>query len=353
MTESDYVDRLVDEEALTTFLTNALGPADDLTVRYHQEGHSNETLFVDWGDRELVLRRPPAGEHAAAAHEVLREHRVMSALADSPIPVPEMVAACDDHGVLGSDFYLAERVRGDVIRDAEPERFADPETRAALADAFIDVLADIHTLDPVAYGLDDLGHPEGYTERQVERWTAQLQWATEVTADDRPVPTAHEVAEWLADNVPLVDTHTLVHGDYKLDNVMLAPGLPPQVAAVFDWEMCTRGNPSMDLGWLLAAWPDADDPDREDPLSARIEARPGYPSRRELLNRYEQKTGHNFEHDRFYRAFGVFKMASACEMMYRRYLEGNADNPAYPLMEERVPVLAERALDVIAGEDPL
>ncbi len=353
MSDGDYLDRLVDETALAAFLTERLGPAGDLRVNYHQEGHSNETLFVDWGDRELVLRRPPAGEHASSAHDVLREYRVMTALAESPVPVPAMVAACDDHDVLGADFYLAERLEGDVIRDEEPERFANQEARAAMADAFVDVLADIHTLDPDAVGLGDLGHPEGYTERQVERWTAQLEWAMAVTADDRAVPTALDVADWLADNVPEVQTHTLVHGDYKLDNVMFGPGLPPAVVGVFDWEMCTRGDPAMDLGWLLAAWPDADDPDREDPLGARVEARPGYPTRRELLDRYEAQTGYTFHHDRFYRTFGVFKMVSACEMMYRRYLEGNADDPAYPLMEERVPVLAERAAAVIAGEEPL
>jgi len=353
MTGEAYLDRLVDEDALAAYLRETLGPADGLAVEYHQAGHSNETLFVDWGDRELVLRRPPAGEHASAAHEVLREHRVMAALADTAVPLPAMVAACEDESVIGSEFYLMERLEGDVIRDDEPERFASPDGRRELSERFVETLAAIHTLDPAAVGLDDLGHPDGYTARQVERWTAQLEWAMDVTAEDRPVPALREVADWLADNVPAVGTHTLVHGDYKLDNVMFGPGLPPEIVGVFDWEMCTRGDPLMDLGWLLAAWPDPKDPERDTPIGSDVEAREGYPTRLELLDRYEDLTGIAFDHARFYWAFGVFKSAGACEMMYRRYLEGNAEDPAYPLMEDYVPAEADRAMAIIEGELPL
>jgi aminoglycoside phosphotransferase (APT) family kinase protein len=349
----DYLDRLVDEDALAAYLERELGPAEGLAIEYHQAGHSNETLFVDWGDRELVLRRPPAGAHADAAHEVLREYRAMDALQDTAVPVPTTVAGCDDHGVIGSDFYLMERLEGDVIRDEEPDRFGDPGIRRELSEVFIDTVAEIHSVDPAAVGLGDWGHPEGYTARQVDIWTQQLEWAFEVTAEERAVPDLLEVADWLADNVPDSYDHTLVHGDYKLDNVMFGPGLPPEIVGVFDWEMCTRGDPLMDLGWMLISWTDPGDPEWEDPLSSRIEAREGYMSRRELLDRYEAKTGRPFDNDRFYRTFGVFKSAGACEMMYRRYLEGNSNNPAYPLMEERVPAIAERALGIIDGDEPL
>jgi len=350
---SDYLDRLYDEDALAAFLAREVGPGSDLRIEYHQAGHSNETLMVYWGDRELVLRRPPAGATADSAHDVLREYRVMAALQDSDVPVPTTVAACDDHDVVGSDFYVMERLRGDVIRDEEPERFATPDRRRQLSEAFVDVLAEIHTLDPAEFGLDDLGHPDGYTERQVERWTRQLEWAAEVTENDRPVPVVWEVAEWLDANVPADYDHALVHGDFKLDNVMFGPGTPPEVVGVFDWEMCTRGDPSMDLGWLLVDWVEPKDPEISDPLRSGITARPGYPTRRELLDRYEAKTGRTFAHERFYRAFGAFKSASACEMMYRRYLEGNSENPAYELMGERVPRMAERARRIVEGEEPL
>lgn len=353
MTESDYMDRLIDRDALFEYLTETVGPAESLELEYHQEGHSNETFFLEWGDRELVLRRPPAGETGEAAHDVLREYRVMDAFQDTEIPVPTTVAGCDDHDVLGADFYLMERLHGDVIRDEEPERFATPRQRELIAEEFIDTLAEIHTLDPSSVGLDDLGYPDGYTERQVERWTKQLEWAFEVTEDDRPVPKLREIAEWLEENVPDEYDHTLVHGDYKLDNVMFGPGTPPEIVGVFDWEMCTRGDPSMDLGWMLIHWPDADDPDPADPMSPQHTRKEGYPTRRELLDRYESKTGLSFDHERFYRTFGVFKVAGACEMMYRRYLEGNSENPAYPKMEERVPAVADRAMRIIEGEEPL
>ena len=353
MVDETYFDRLVDEAALAAYLDEAIGPAEGLDVEYHREGHSNETLFVTWGGRELVLRRPPPGETADSAHDVLREYRVMEALQGTSIPVPTTVAGCDDHSIIGADFYLMERLEGDVPREDEPDRFATPERRRALSERFVDVLAEIHTLDPAAVGLDDLGYPDGYTERQVERWTDQLEWAFEVTTDERAVPELLEVAEWLADRVPGEYDHTLVHGDYKLDNVMFAPGLPPEIAGVFDWEMCTRGDPSMDLGWTLVYWADEKDPGPADPMASRFQTREGYPTRLELVDRYEERTGLEFENERFYRAFAAFKMAGACEMMYRRYLEGNADNPAYPKMKERVPIIADRAMRIVDGEEPL
>ncbi|ELY50377.1 phosphotransferase family protein [Natronolimnohabitans innermongolicus] len=367
--DSDYLDRLIDDDALRRYLESTLGPADGLELTYHREGQSNETLFVRWGERELVLRRPPAGATADSAHDVLREYRVLEALQDADVPVPRTVAGCDDHGVLGADFYLMERCRGDVLRDEEPERFARPRRRRSLAERFIDTLADIHETDPEAVGLGELGHPDGYTERQIDRWTEQLEWAFERTEAERSVPLLREIADWLAANVPEAYDHTLVHGDYKLDNVMFAPDggrdassderadgaseRPPTVEAVFDWELCTRGDPAMDLGWMLVYWPDPGDPSLEDGLLPRFLVREGYPTRRELVERYEALTGRTFDHHRFYRTFGVFKMAGACEMMYRRYLEGNADNESYPLMERRVPKLAERADRIRTGEEPL
>ncbi|MFB6170150.1 MAG: phosphotransferase family protein [Haloarculaceae archaeon] len=350
---SDYLDRLVDEAALREYLTANLGAAERFAVTYHQAGHSNETLFVDWGARELVLRRPPAGPTADSAHDVLREYRVMEALQTTDVPLPETVLACDDHDVIGSDFYLMERLAGDVVREEEPERFATPAHRKRIGEELIDVGAAIHTLDPAAVGLGDLGYPEGYTERQVRRWTEQIEWATEVTAEVRELPELFEVADWLADNVPEPPAHTLVHGDFKLDNTMLGPGTPPEIVGVFDWEMCTRGNPFMDLGWMLAYWPDETDPEATKELTPRILAHPDYPTRRELLERYEAQTDLTFERDRFYRTFGVYKMAAASEMFYRRYLEGNSNDPSYPKMEEMVPDYAAWARRIIDGEEPL
>ncbi|AFO57255.1 MULTISPECIES: phosphotransferase family protein [Natrinema] len=349
-----YYERLVDEDALVAYLSAHLGSVDAYEIERHQEGHSNETLFVTWGDRDLVIRRPPPGETADTAHDVLREYRVTNAIADTDVPVPDPVLACEDHDVIGSDFYVMEHLQGDVLRETEPERFAAPDHRARVGEELVDTLATIHDLEYEALGLGEFGRPEGYTQRQVDRWGKQLTWAFEVTEDEREIPTLHEVGDWLRDNVPETHPHTLVHGDYKLDNVMFAPGTPPELVGVFDWEMATLGDPRADLGWMLSYWRDSKDPAPELPeLVTRFMEREGYPTRRELVARWEARTGYEFAHERFYRALAVYKLAGLGEMFFRRYLEGNSDDPMYPKMEDRVPALAARAERIIEGDEPL
>jgi aminoglycoside phosphotransferase (APT) family kinase protein len=354
----DYFSRIVDEDALAEYLAAELGPADAYEVRHHREGHSNETLFVTWGDEELVVRRPPPGETAENAHDVLREYRVIHTLQDTDVRVPETVLACDDHSVIGSDFYVMRRQDGDVLRDDEVARFASPEQRLIVGEELVDRLVQIHGVDYDAVGLEagDFGYPPGFTERQVRRWSEQLMWAFDVTAEEREVPELYDVMEWLRANVPDDPPSTLVHGDYKLDNVMFAPGTPPEIAAIFDWEMATLGDPFTDLGWLLVYWHDAKDPappGGTDTLMREFTAREGYPTRPELVDRYEKRTGLEFENERFYRALGVYKLAGLGEMFFRRHLEGNADDPMYPKMREGVPELAEWAERIIDGARPL
>ncbi|UWG46754.1 putative aminoglycoside phosphotransferase [Halanaeroarchaeum sp. HSR-CO] len=356
MTEDreEYFERLVDEQSLSSYLTAELGPAATFGVDRHDEGHSNETLFVTWGERDLVVRRPPPGETADTAHQVLREYRVMDALQETPVPVPPTVLACEDESIIGSEFYVMERVDGDVLRDDEPERFATPSLREQVGETLVDTLASIHAVDYDAVGLADFGRPEGYTARQVERWQRQLAWAFERTEAVRAIPELEEVGAWLAENAPTDHPRSLVHGDYKLDNVLYAPGTPPSVAAIFDWEMATLGDPRADLGWLLAYWRDDTEPAVRDAVHApAFTAAEGYPSRRDLVERWEARTGFTFEHERFYRVLAVYKLAGLGEMFYRRHLEGNADDALYPEMETRVPALAERALAIRDGKDPL
>ena len=354
MTDDAYFRRLVDEDALRAYLEAELGPASRFDVERHPAGHSNETLFLTWGSRELVLRRPPPGETAETAHDVLREYRVMDALQETPVPVPETVLGCEDHDVVGSDFYVMARVEGDVLRDAEPERFAETAARERVGYELVDTLAEIHEVDPGAVGLGEFGHAPGYTRRQVDRWGKQLAWAFERTADERSVPVLREVGDWLDENAPERHPETLVHGDYKLDNVMYAPGTPPDLVAVFDWEMSTLGDPRADLGWMLSYWRDPKDPDPAIPeLETTFMERPGYPTRRELVARYEERTGIDFEHQRFYRALAVYKLAALGEMFFRRYLEGNSDDPMYPKMRDRVPALADRAKRIVDVDEPL
>jgi aminoglycoside phosphotransferase (APT) family kinase protein len=352
-------DDLVDEAALAEFCRAALGggPGTDLTVEYHGDGLSNETLFVDWGDHELVLRRPPAGEHDAGAHDVLREARVMDAVAGE-VPVPGVVATCEDPGVIGSEFILLERLDGEVLRTSEPERFATPEARQAVGERLVDTLAEVHAVDHEAIGLreGEFGYPEGYLERQVETFTEQLtEWLLPMTEHDREVPHIRAVGDWLAENVPEEADYTLVHGDYKLDNLMFAPGTPPQVTGVLDWELATLGDPLADLGWMLVFWRDGGDPEPALPegLVPTFMQQPDYPCRRELVARYEERTGRQFTNQRFYRGLAAYKITTTCEAMYFRYRSGEADDPLYPALEEGVPELARRAKRVVEGEEPL
>jgi aminoglycoside phosphotransferase (APT) family kinase protein len=349
----DYLARIVDEEALASYLEAQLGPAEDYEVRHHGEGLSNETLFVTWGEADLVVRRPPPGEVAASAHDVLREYRVVDALQDSAVRVPPTVAACDDHSIIGSDFYVMAAVAGDVLRTTVPDRFETHRQRIGLE--LVDRLAEIHQVDYEAAELGEFGYPEGFTERQVETWTEQFEWASEVTADDRTVDVSR-ITEWLDANVPEEHPHTLVHGDYKLDNVMFGPGTPPRIASIFDWELSTLGDPLTDLGWMLSFWWDEDDPEKPastGDLYPQFMREAGYPTRRDLVERYENRTGLTFSNETFYRVLAVYKLVALGEMFYRRHLEGNADDPLYPEMETGVRQLADRAERMIDGDEPL
>lgn len=347
MSNDSYRDRLVDEDALTSYLEAELGTDRSVTVYYHDEGHSNETLFLEWGTQELVMRRPPAGETAETAHDVLREYSVIDALEDTDVPVPTPVLACDDRSIIGGEFYLMERLEGDVIRDDEPDRFATPDHRQQIGNTLIDTLAEIHTIDYEAVGLSDLGRPDGYTERQIERWGEQFDWAYETTSAERPVPHIEEIGAWLEANVPDSYDHTLVHGDYKLDNVMFAPGSEPEINAVLDWEMGTLGDPLTDIGWMLCYWDT--DPLITDLMPTFID-REGYPTREELIDRYESQSGIKFTNRRFYVVLGLYMLLAVCEMFYARYLNGNSDDELYPQMGSVVPEISQRAKALIDGK---
>lgn len=352
--DQNYQDTLVDEQALERYFEKQLGPADTYDITYHSQGHSNETLFVTWGRKDLVLRRPPPGATAETAHDVGREYRIMDALQETEVPVPETILWCDDESVIGGEFYVMRREKGDVIRDTEPDRFAVPERRRGIGEELIDGLVSIHGVDYETVGLGDFGRADGYIERQVDRWHNQFDWAFEVTADARPLPQLSTIADWLDSNVPESSANALVHGDYKPDNVMFSPDTDPEIASIFDWELSTLGDPLFDLGWLLSYWRHPSDPERAVPdLMPTFMEQEGYPTRKELLEQYERETGVEVRHQRFYRTLAVYKLAALGEMFFRRHLEGNADDPMYPKMREGVPALLERAQRIIDGEEPL
>lgn len=353
MTNNDYLDRLVDEVSLRSYLAEVLGEAERLDVERVDEGHSNETLFVTWGDEELVIRRPPPGETADTAHDVLREYRVVSALQGTEVPVPPTRLACEDHDVLGSDFYVMSRLDGDVIRSAEPPWLEKPAMRRTVSEQLVETLASIHTVDYESVGLGDFGRPSGFTDRQVERWRGQFEWALETTAEHRELHDLDRITDWLESNAPETHPETLVHGDFKLDNVMFERpngSDEPETLAVFDWEMSTLGDPFTDLGWLLSFW--YDEGDAEPPIQGlypTITARDGYRSRQELIDRYERQTGFSFDEPRFYLVLATYKMAALGEMFFARHLSGDSDDPLYPKMETGVPRLLERATRLVDG----
>jgi len=355
-----YVNRIVDESALAAYLEAQFDPVadDEYELKHHQEGHSNETLFVTWGETSLVIRRPPPGEVAETAHNVLREYRVLDALQDTPVRVPTTLSACGDHSILGCDFYVMERQAGDVIRSEEPVRFQNAASRRAISEELVDRLVEIHTVDYDDVGLEagDFGYPDGFTQRQVDRWSKQISWASEVTAGEREVPVLDEVQSWLESNVPEENPHTMVHGDYKLDNVMFGPGNPPAIRAIFDWELSALGDPFTDLGWMLSFWFDQKDPESPSSvgeLYVPVTMRDGYFTREQLVERYEDRMGVTFTNERFYRTLGVYKLAGLGEMFFRRHLEGNSDDSLYPEMRDGVPQLADRAMRIIEGKEPL
>jgi len=354
---SEQADSTLDTAALRSFLDRAVGRADDLTVTGEGGGYSNETLFVTWGDRDLVVRRPPPDETADTAHDVLREYRILDALQGTNVSVAPTVAACEDESVLGAPFYVMDRIEGDVIRTEEPDRFATPDRRDALADAFVGALVAVHDVDYDAVGLEagEFGYPEGYLDRQVERFQEACIWALDTTSEEREVPELYEVGSWLAEHAPDESAHALVHGDYKLDNVLFAPDDEPRIAGVFDWEMSTLGDPLADLGYALHFWPDRQtdggtDVVADEQFAPSFLTHEDYPTRAEFVARYEQRSGREFENPRFYLALAAFKMAALGEMFYARFLRGGVDDPMYERMGEGVPAQAERALAIIEGE---
>lgn len=335
---------LVDVDALARHLDVRLGGRVHISVAVHTAGYSNVTMYVTRGEAQYVLRRPPAGHLLPTAHDVLREFRFISALYGRA-RVPRPVLACDDPSVIGAPFYLMERVGGSEIRDDIPPAFDNPDGRSRIAEEMIDTLVELHAVDWQAAGLT--GKAKGYIERQIDRWSSQ--WAL-TRPRTRDLSGLDEIAVWLRANMPPEQPPTVAHGDYKLDNVLFAPG-EPKLLAVLDWELATIGDPLADLGWLLQSWGDT----KELPALAAhgaappVTLLPGFPSIDELAGMYERKSGRSMRDLRFYLAFSMYRGAVIGEGIYMRYLEGNVTNPAGARMEWQVPMRIERIWRTIEG----
>ena len=338
---------LIEEDSLRRYLDANLPQRGELTVERHQAGHSNETFFITRGTSRLVLRRPPLGAFLPSAHDVGREYRVLSALGETSVRVPRTLLMCEDESVIGAPFYLMERVDGVVIRDDLPPVF-DETRRAAIGDELVDALVELHSVDPASCGLESFGKPSGYLERQLRRWTGQLELTLPHT---RPLPDLEALGEWLRAQVPTSPATTIVHGDYKLDNVIFrgdsTEGEPTDLVTILDWEMSTLGDPLADLGWMVSFWREAGDETGDVfARTTRVTELPGFRSRGELVERYASATGRNVDHLGWYQVLAIWKLAILLEGSYARHLAGMTDDPFFAEMEQGVPALAQRALEV-------
>ncbi len=303
-------------------------------------GLSNLTYRVsDGAGRRWALRRPPLGSRLGSAHDMSREYRVVSALVPTEVPVPPVVGLCEDESVTGAPFYAMEFVEGPVLRGlAEAEVFPDEADRRAIGERVADTLAQIHAVDPDAVGLGDLGRKEDYVARQLRRW--QGQWEKSKT---RELPAVDRVHERLAARIPEQGPATLVHGDYRLDNMILTPG--GEVAAVVDWELCTLGDPLADVGTLMAYWPERGE--AAIALGQPANLAPGFPTRTEIAARYAERSGRDISELDFYLALGYWKLAIILEGVYARYAAGaygevHEGIEAFARMVERLAEAAER-----------
>jgi aminoglycoside phosphotransferase (APT) family kinase protein len=302
------------EPYLRTQFPDADGP---IAVRQFPAGHSNLTYSVNLGDKEMVLRRPPFGSKVKSAHDMGREYHVLSKLHNA-YPSPAPLLHCTDESVIGAPFYVMERVRGVILRKNLPDGLAlAPETARRLSESFIDNLAALHSLDYKALGLADLGKPAGYLERQVKGWLERYHGSK-----TEELPEVEYLSAWLGKHMPLQSDATLIHNDYKYDNLILSEDDITHIKAVLDWEMCTLGDPLTDLGTALAYWVNADDPQHLQMVRWGPTSIPGSLTRQELAARYAEKTGRSLDNIVFYYVFALLKVAVIIQQIYYRYCHG-------------------------------
>jgi aminoglycoside phosphotransferase (APT) family kinase protein len=333
---------LIVREPLTEYFDGQNLGSGPIEVERIGEGHSNITYLVRRGDECFVLRRPPRPPLPPSAHDVLREARVLSAVESTPVRAPTVLATCDDESVLGVPFYVMEYMEGTVITSEIPAALDTPQERRRIGEELVDSLAEVHAVDWQACGLEGYGKPTGYLERQLRRFNGL--WEHNKTRD---LPLVQEVGEWLASNMPVSPAATIVHGDYRLGNTMVANDPPGRLVAIFDWELSTIGDPLADLGYMTVTWAERDDP--EDMSFSSLGAasrREGFPTRAELIARYEERSGRSMEALNWYQALALWKAAVFMEGNYKRFLAGSTDDAYLGLFDEGVPALAEKAREV-------
>jgi aminoglycoside phosphotransferase (APT) family kinase protein len=323
-------------DALREFLRDRMGLAGAVEIEQFPGGHSNLTYLLKCCGREYVLRRPPLGPVAPKAHDMVREYHVLRAVHPHFAEAPEALAVCEDPAVLGAPFFVMERRRGIVLRDAAPvPPNLDPRQ---VSEAFTDTLIRLHSIDVSGVDLRALGKPEGYVERQVRGWSER--WDRAKTEE---VPEMDQLIRWLAARVPPPAMPALVHNDFKLDNVMLAAHAPARVEAVLDWEMATLGDPLSDLGLTLCYWVWAGGPEVTVAGQPALTSHPGWFTRGEMVERYAGRTGRDVASLPYFEVLGVFKLAVIIQQIYSRFHRGQTRDERFRTFGERAKGLARVA----------
>jgi aminoglycoside phosphotransferase (APT) family kinase protein len=328
-------DERFDEARVAAYLAGKLPGSDrPLSVQQFGGGHANLTYLLRYGDGpdavEYVLRRPPLGPVAPGSHDMAREHRALSVLWKAFPLAPRSYVFCDDPAVLGAPFFVMERRHGVVVRNGVPECFGggrDEVANRKLSEVVVDVLADFHAADPKECGLDTIGRPDGFLERQVTGWTGRWE-----RSKVESYALADELQKWLLDNLPASPPPTLLHNDWRLDNMAVAADDPGRCVAVYDWDMCTRGDPFCDLGTVLAVWYDPGEVGGT--LNPMPTSSAGFLRRDEAAARYADRSGRDIATLPYYLVFGTFKMAVVLQQIYFRFHQGQTKDQRFAGMGE-------------------
>jgi aminoglycoside phosphotransferase (APT) family kinase protein len=327
----------LDLAKLTAYLTQQFGPGE-VSVQQFPGGHSNLTYLIRHGDREYVLRRPPFGSKVKSAHDMGREFTVLTKLSPVYDRAPRPYAYESTGDVLGAPFYLMERRHGVVLRKSVPADVADDLPRVRrICEHLVDALVDLHAVDYKAAGLSDFGKPVGYIERQVTGWNKRY-----VDSQTDEIPSVNEAGAWLSSHMPAEGAPSLIHNDFKFDNVIFDPSLE-RITGVLDWEMATVGDPLMDLGTSLSYWVEAGDPQTFYQLPFGPTARPGMMTRAQYAERYLERSGRRADNLVFYYAFGLWKTAVVLQQIYYRWRKGNTTDARFSGLIVGVKILADTA----------
>ncbi len=311
-------------------------PGGELEVLQFGGGQSNPTFSIRAGGEEVVLRKQPPGDLLPTAHDMAREFRVMSAMHKAEVPVARPIAMCTDRAVIGTQFYVMERKHGFVVREAITPEIESEEMRRKISFGLIDAAAKVHGVDYEAHGLADFGKPHGYVARQVKRW-----WSQYEQSQTREIAVVPQLRDWLMGRLPPDSESRVVHGDFRVENVMYADDGTGRVTAIMDWEISTLGDPLCDLGYSMAYWLQGERESLQSMLIPNVTLEPGFPTKTEMIAYYEEITGRTMTNLEYYEAFSFFRLACIAQGIMKRYLIGQAKHPRAKLIGEATEMIAQ------------